>query len=135
MADPISQIDPAAVRAAVLAVEHRIRDLYNTGGWLHAQRTSYAEFKAHAAATWLPDVHGDALRLAAYKLWDAHGGDWAYVPVLERMGENAMGALLADCADLNKNPWDPDAGNYFPNYDDMTVDVYTEENAGEQDEQ
>lgn len=120
--------DAGAVREAVRRAEERLRELYNADDdWLRAMRTAYAEFKAHAAVTWLAGLtHNDALRLAVKTLWDTHGGTWEFVPALERLGDGSLCQLLADCADMNKCPWDPDAGGYFPNHDTNTVELYVE---------
>jgi hypothetical protein len=120
--------DADAVREAVCRAEEHLRELYNTDDdWLRAMRTAYAEFKAHAAATWLHGLtHADALRNAVKLLWDANGGTWDFVPSLERLGADSMCQLLADCADLNKCPWDKDAGKYYPDYDTNRVEVYLE---------
>jgi len=120
--------DAGAVREAVRRAEERLRELYNADGdWLCAQRTAYAEFKAHATSTWLAGVTlGEPMRLAVMVLWDNHGGTWEVVPALERLGDGSLCQLLADCADMNKCPWDPDAGGYFPNHDTNTVELYVE---------
>lgn len=120
--------DTDAVREAVRRAEERLRELYNADDdWLRAMRTAYAEFKAHAASSWFSDLtDSNALRLAVLALWDRHGGTWEFVPMLERLGEHSMCQLLADCADLNKCPWDKDAGKYYPDYDANRVEVYLE---------
>lgn len=127
--------DADAVREAVRRAEDRLRELYNADhDWLRAQRTAYAEFKAHAASTWLVGLtHGDALRLAVKALWDDHGGPWEFMPALERSGANSMCQLLADCSDLNKNPWDDDAGKYYPEFDANRIEVYVEPEGDGQD--
>jgi hypothetical protein len=126
--------DAGAVREAVRRAEERLRELINEDGdWLRAMRTAYAEFKAHAALTWFAGTTGEALRRMVQTLWDDNGGPWEFVPALERSGENSMCQLLADCADLNKNSWDPYRGNYFPNFDENRVDIYVESEDDGQD--